>query len=136
MCSSPWRGRSGGNKLLSQAEREFICLRRFYPNASTPCPAPCLSAHILAAPAHWKTPSPLSLCQPFPFPSSHTLAAFLLHSQGFCRVVCSGIAWSTSGILGLWLALLQSQSNEVAPSLCRRVTALAMLKPSPVTDLK
>lgn len=49
-----------------------------------------LSAHTLAASAYWKTPSPHSLCQPSP--SSHTLAAFLLQGQGFCRVVCSGIA--------------------------------------------
>lgn len=55
---------------------------------------------------------------------------------GFSRVVCSGIAWGTSGILRLWLALLQSQSNKVAPSFCRRVAALATLKPSPMTDLK
>lgn len=72
----------------------------FSPMHLLPVQQSCLSARTFPAPAYWETPSPLSLCQPFP--SSHTLRAFLLHSQGFCRAVCSGIAWSTSGILGLW----------------------------------
>lgn len=37
---------------------------------------------------------------------------------------------------GLQAALLGSQSKEAAPSLCRRVSALAALRPAPMTDLK
>lgn len=115
ISSSPWSTRRGRNQVAWWGEVALIWLRWCYPIASTPVPSPCPAA-LAHSPSSLELPSPLSSCQLSP--SRHTLTVSLFYGQGFCRAMCSGVAWVSSGMSGLQ-ATLGSQTNEAASSLCR-----------------